>query len=67
MTNLNIGEPNFDPSGVIHVIEEGIQVEKLILEANKIIQNDTAWIQNEQRVTSAEMLLCLLRRDHPLG
>lgn len=61
MTHLDIGETNFDPSEVILVIEEGIKVEKLILEANKILKNDNAVLILEHRITEAQILLNLLR------
>lgn len=52
---------------LIPFIEEAIDLEKTNLEANKVLHNDAAWIENEQRVTSAEVLLSLLRRDRPLS
>lgn len=61
MSKINFGVPDFDPAGVIHVIEEGIKVEKLILEANKILKNDIEVLILEHRITEAQILLHLLR------
>lgn len=61
MSKINFGVPDFDPAGVIHVIEEGIKVEKVLLEANKILDNEVAVLILEHRITEAEILLSLLR------
>lgn len=61
MSKINFGPPDFDPSEVIRVIEEGLQVEKLNLEANKAIKNEIAVLILEHRITEAEIFLSFLR------
>lgn len=57
---LGVSSINFDPAKVIPVIEEGIKVELLNLEANRILStNDFYTIQ--QRIQEAQILLSVLR------
>lgn len=59
--------PKLNLPVLIPFIEEAITLEKTTIEANKVLHNDIAWIRHEQRITSAEFLLSLLRRNRPLS
>jgi hypothetical protein len=50
-----------DMHRIIHLIEEGIQVEKLHLEAHKILGDDIKYLSSEKSITQGEIYLSLLR------
>jgi hypothetical protein len=55
--------PGCNPLLVIPVIEEGIKMEKLNLEANKLLGNELTSLEIEKRITEAQILLSVLRMD----
>lgn len=55
---------------LIPIVEDLIVMEKANREANRILNNISQFLDNESRITAAEVLLCLLLRwdhDHPSG
>jgi hypothetical protein len=52
-----------NPSRVISVIEQGIRIEKLNLEANKILGNEMEVMDIKHRIADTRILLLLLRRN----
>ena len=55
---------------LIPMVEDLIKMEQASREANRILRNVSQYLDNEAKITSAEILLGLLRRwdyDHPTG
>jgi len=52
-----------NPAALIPIVEDIINMEHTNLQANKRLHNEEARLANEYRITHAEILLSLLRRD----
>jgi hypothetical protein len=53
---------NLDIPATITIIYEIIRQEEIVLQTHRILNNETASLQNAQRVAHLKNLLCLLRR-----
>lgn len=62
---IHLYEPDFDPLYAIQVIENGIKMENLNLEANETIGNEMEVLQGKRKITNAKILKLLLTRDLP--
>lgn len=51
------------PSSIVSSLEELIQVEKLNLEANTILQNDDECLTIKHRIADVKILLLRIRRN----
>ncbi len=51
----------FDPSDIIPIIEEGIRMEKLNLEAHRLLNHKAEALIIDTSITEAERLLSFLR------
>lgn len=59
-------EKGLNAHAVIPIVEDMIKMEETSKEANKLLRNTGAYMENEYRITHAEMLLCLLRKHSGL-
>jgi hypothetical protein len=53
----------FDATTMISIIEEGIAIEKINLQVNEVLNNNTECIRIKHRIADAKIVLLLLRGD----
>lgn len=53
--------PDFNPKNIIHILEEGIQAEKALRAAYKLLGQDVDYMASDLRITHAETFLSFLR------
>lgn len=58
-------EPDFNPSYAIQVIDNGIKMENLNLQANATIGNEIIVLKSKRKITNAKILKLLLSGDLP--
>jgi hypothetical protein len=53
---------DLNPSALIPIIENAINLETTVKTANRILNNEIEYLTSDYRITQAKMLLSLLRR-----
>lgn len=63
----SIAVANVNPSVMISMMEDMINMEKVNIETNKLLNNTMAVLQSEYKISHAVMMLSLLRMHDPLA